>query len=69
MNDIIQRLVDKSGLSEEQAASAVQTVVGFIKEKLPAPIAAQVESIVGGAGGGEAMSSIGSAVGGMFGKG
>lgn len=69
MNDLVQRLIDKTGLSEEQAASVMQTVVGFVKEKLPGPVAAQVESVLaGGSGGGDAVSSIGGAVGAMFGK-
>lgn len=66
MNEIIQRLIDKTGLSEEQAASAVQIVAGFLKEKLPAPMAAQVDNVLGG--GGSATDAVG-AVGGMFGKG
>lgn len=69
MNELIQRLIDKTGLSEEQAASAMQTVVGFVKEKLPAPIAAQVESVLaGGSAGGGALGNIGGALGGLFGK-
>lgn len=68
MNELVQRLIDKTGLSEEQAASAVQAVAGFLKERLPAPIAAQVENVLGG-GGTEAMSGIGASLGGMFGKG
>jgi hypothetical protein len=68
MNELIQRLIDKTGLSEEQAASAMQTVVGFVKEKLPAPIAAQVESVLAGGSEGGALGNIGGALGGLFGK-
>ncbi|WP_427913104.1 hypothetical protein ACPWT1_21185 [Ramlibacter sp. MMS24-I3-19] len=68
MNDLVQRLIDKTGLSEEQAASAVQAVAGFLKERLPAPIAAQVENVLG-SGAEAATSGIGASLGGMFGKG
>jgi hypothetical protein len=73
MNELIQRLTDKAGLSQEQAASAMQIVLGLVKEKLPAPVAMQVESILtGGAEGGTAPGGIGGALGGalggMFGK-
>lgn len=68
MNELIQRLIDKSGLSEEQASSAMQTVMGFVKEKLPAPVAAQLESVLGGEAAGGGLGSIGGALGGMFGK-
>lgn len=68
MNELVQRLIDKSGLSEEQAASAVQAVAGFLKERLPAPIAAQVDNVLGG-GAAEALGGVGASLGGMFGKG
>ena len=69
MNELIQRLMDKAGLSQEQAASAMQIVLGLVKEKLPAPVAMQVESILaGGAEGGTALGGMGAALGGMFGK-
>ncbi|MBE7942800.1 hypothetical protein IM725_19705 [Ramlibacter aquaticus] len=69
MNELIQRLIDKVGLSEQQANTAMQTVVGFVKEKVPAPIAAQVETVLaGGSEGGGALGSISGALGGMFGK-
>jgi hypothetical protein len=69
MNEIIQRLIAKTGLSEEQAASAVQTVAGFLKEKLPAPIASQVDNVLGGSEASSgALGGLGGAVGGLFGK-
>ena len=68
MNELVQRLIDKAGLSEDQAASAVQAVAGFLKERLPAPVAAQVDNVLGG-GGAEATSGVGASLGGMFGKG
>ena len=67
MNELVQRLIDKAGLSEDQAASAVQAVAGFLKERLPAPVAAQVDSVLGGAGA-DTMSGVGASLGGMFGK-
>lgn len=70
MNEIVQRLIAKTGLSEDQASAAVQTVLGFVKEKLPAPLAAQVEGILGG-GQAEETAGVGGAlgsIGGMFGR-
>ncbi|MCA1575809.1 MAG: HU family DNA-binding protein [Acidobacteria bacterium] len=69
MDELIKRITEKTGISEDQARSAVNTVAGFLKEKLPAPLAGQVDNVLGGAGGmtdklGDAASKIGN----MFGK-
>jgi uncharacterized protein (DUF2267 family) len=48
MDELIKLVTSKTGISEEQAKGAVQTVLGFLKEKLPAPIAAQVEGVING---------------------
>lgn len=76
--DLIQIVADKAGISHEQAESAIEAVVGSVKDKLPAGIGEQVEKMIkggefdasallggltGGAGGG-----IGGMLGGLFGK-
>jgi uncharacterized protein (DUF2267 family) len=59
MDELIQQIVAKTGISESQARTAVETVAGFLKERLPAPIAGHVDgALAGGAG----------AVGGLAGK-
>ena len=79
MDEVVKRISEKTGLSEEQARSAAETVVGFLKEKLPAPIAGQVDSYLGGSGEageanqggdmlGQAQNALGN-LGGMFGGG
>ena len=68
MNEIIQRLIARTGLSEEQSASAVQTIAGFLKEKLPAPLASQVDAVLAG-GDASPVGALGSAAGALFGKG
>ena len=69
MNEIIQRLVDKTGLSEDKARAAVDTVMGFLKEKLPAPIASQIDSVMsGGAGEGGEPAGVAEGLSGMFSK-
>src|ERR1051326_6600680 len=72
MDELINQVVAKTGISEEQARTAVETVVGFLKERLPAPIAGQVDgAIAGSAGviggvGGQGGGGLGDP-GGMFG--
>jgi hypothetical protein len=69
MNEIIQRLVEKVGLSEEQATSAVNMVVQFLDERLPGPVASQIDSLMSGSGGiADKLGGMGAGLGGMFGK-
>lgn len=51
MDELIKQVVEKTGISESQARSAVETVVGFLKDRLPAPLAGQVDNALGAAGG------------------
>jgi hypothetical protein len=43
MKELINIIVQKTGISEENAQKAVQVTLGFLKTKLPAPIAAQLD--------------------------
>ena len=52
MDELIKQVVSKTGISEDQARTAITTVLGFVKDKLPAPIASQIDSAVTGEGGG-----------------
>jgi uncharacterized protein (DUF2267 family) len=51
MDELIKQVVERTGISESQARTAVETVVGFLKERLPAPIASHVDGALGAAGG------------------
>lgn len=69
MNEIIQRLIDKTGMPEDTAATAVETVVDFLKEKLPSPVASQIDNLMsGGEGMAGKLGGLGSSLGGMFGR-
>ena len=50
MDELVKLLVQKLGLPEDKAKSAAETVVGFMKKKLPAPLAAQIDSVLCGGG-------------------
>jgi len=52
MEELIKQVVSKTGISEDQARTAVTTVLGFVKDKLPAPIASQIDNAMTGEGGG-----------------
>ena len=68
MDELIKQVSDKIGVSPDQAKGAIEMVFGFLKDKLPEPIAAQVESALkGGDGGGLDIGDVTGALGGMFG--
>lgn len=71
MEELIQQIVSKTGISEASARSAIETVVGFLKAKLPGPIAGQLDSALSSAGsalGNVDLGNITSGLGGLFGK-
>ncbi|WP_322820558.1 DUF2267 domain-containing protein [Chloroflexus sp.] len=45
---LVELIREKTGVSAEQAQQAVDVVVGFLKENLPEPIAAQVDQVLKG---------------------
>ncbi|PCC66910.1 hypothetical protein SAMN02745121_00360 [Nannocystis exedens] len=71
MEELIQQIVSKTGISEANARSAIETVANFLKAKLPGPLAGQVDAALGSAGGALGnvdLGNIGSSLGGLFGK-
>jgi len=73
MDELVKQVASRTGISEDQARTAVTTVLGFLKDRLPAPLAGQVDNVVGegtGAVGdiGDIASDVASKVGGIFGK-
>jgi hypothetical protein len=46
MKELINVIVQKTGISQENAQKAVQVTLGFLKTKLPAPLAGQLDSVL-----------------------
>ena len=46
MKELINTIVQKTGISEENAQKSVQVTLGFLKTKLPTPIAAQLDTFL-----------------------
>jgi uncharacterized protein (DUF2267 family) len=61
MDELVNLVVQKTGISEAQARQAVTVVINFLKERLPAPIASQVDGMLNNPGAANAL-------GGLFGK-
>jgi len=53
MDELINLVVQKTGISQDDARKAVEVIVSTLKSKLPGPIASHVDAfIAGGASGG-----------------
>ena len=66
MEELIRQVAERTGISEAQAQTAVITVVGFLKGRLPEPVAGQLDSFLGGGASG-AEGGLGGAAGDMLG--
>ena len=64
MEELVKLVSQKTGISVDQARTAVETVLGFIKQILPAPIAAQIDSTLSGGN----MPDLTKGLGGLFGQ-
>ena len=65
MDELIKLVSEKTGISEELARTAVETVLGYLKEQLPAPIASQIDALLGGGGLEDLAKGLGSILGGQ----
>ncbi|MBK9332937.1 MAG: hypothetical protein IPM96_11175 [Ignavibacteria bacterium] len=52
MDELIKMVSEKAGITAEQAKSAIETVGGFVKNKLPAGLGDQVSKFLEGKDGG-----------------
>lgn len=66
MEQIVQLIVEKTGLPAEQARQAAQIVVNVLKEKLPPPFDGQIDAVLNGQYG-DIVSQAGGLLGGLLG--
>jgi hypothetical protein len=66
MQQLIQQVTQRTGIPEDKARAAVDTVVGYLKERLPGPMASQLDNAVSGQASAEGGGIMGAAKG-MFG--
>lgn len=52
MDQLVNLVVEKTGIPQEAASKAVEVVMGFLKDKLPPPVAAQLDGVLSGQGAG-----------------
>ena len=61
VDELVKLVANKVGISEAQARQAIEVVLGFLKERLPEPIAGQVDAVIDGdvSGLGDLMGGVG----------
>ena len=64
MQELIKLVSQKTGLPEDKAKIAVDTVINFLKQKLPAPIASQIDAVLTEGGPDDLVKGLGSLLGG-----
>ena len=68
MDQLINQVAQRTGISPDKARTAVDTVVGYLKERLPEPIASKLDGAVSGQESGGGLGDAASELGTMFGK-
>lgn len=67
MDELVKLVAQKTGLPEAQAKAAAETVIKYLKDKLPAPLAGQIDGVLAGGAAGTANDLLKN-VGGLFGQ-
>ena len=63
MDELVDLVVEKTGISEEQARQAVEVVLDFVKDKLPPNLAGRLDDLIEGGKADDLLKG----VGGLFG--
>ena len=62
MDELVNLVVKKTGISQDDARKAVEVIVSELKSKLPGPIASHLDSFISGGMGGGMSTLAGEAV-------
>ncbi len=65
MQELIKLVSQKTGMTEDKAKVAVDTVISYLKKNLPAPISAQIDNLLGGTG---TVEDLAKGLGGLLGR-
>ena len=65
MEALIKMVAERAGIDEAAAKKAIEVVIDQLKDKLPGPMADQVEGLLSGEGGGagDALGELGKKIG------
>jgi hypothetical protein len=67
MDELIRQVAERTGIGEEQARTAVETVVGFLKQRLPESAAGLVDAAMSGQQTSGGLGDVAGRLGGLLG--
>lgn len=67
MDELVKLVTQKAGINTDQATKAIGAVIDFLKTKLPAPIANQIQGVLEGSASANPADLV-KGLGSMFGK-
>jgi hypothetical protein len=68
LNELIESVSARTGLSQDQAQAAVEAVIGLLKQRLPAPLAEMLGTMVNTGGASAAAAGASGDGGGLAGE-
>lgn len=68
MDELVRMVSERAGIPEDAARKAVQTVVGFLKDRLPAPIAGQIDGVLGASDASDKAGDVAKGIGNVLGR-
>ena len=63
--ELVRMVAEKTGLSEDKARSAAETVIGYLKTNLPAGVSSQLDNVASGGSAG-AVGKMAEGIGNKF---
>jgi hypothetical protein len=66
MEELVNLVAQKAGISPDQANQAVQVALGYPKEKLPAPVASRIDGLLADGGAAGSICDAAKSFGGLF---
>jgi uncharacterized protein (DUF2267 family) len=66
MDELIKQVTERTHISDDQARTAIQTVAGFLMERLPPQMAGQVDAVLSGSA--PNLGDAAKGLGGLFGR-
>jgi len=67
VDELIQKVSERAGISADQAKQAVEAVADWVKTKYPV-VGGHIDGLLHGEGGGSVLGNIGNKLGGLFGS-
>jgi uncharacterized protein (DUF2267 family) len=67
MDELVKLVASKTGLPEDKARVAVKTVVDYLKERLPAPLASQVDNVLNSGAAAKGLDDLSKGLGSLLG--